>query len=52
MDIILNIRPSDSLPPEKFQQIAEKAASEGISQEQFVLDAILAKLESSGKEAA
>lgn len=45
MDITLTIKPSNTLPPEKFILISEKAAELGITEDQFVINAILAGLE-------
>ena len=52
MEIALIIRPSGTLTPDQFQKIEEQAARLKIKPDQFVLDAILAKLEAGEKEAA
>ena len=50
MDITFHIRPTSTLPAERLSQIAEKAEALKITPEQFVVDAILAKLEAEEKE--
>lgn len=52
MEIALIIRPSGTLTPDQFLQIEKQAARLNIKPDQFVLDAILTKLEAGEKEAA
>ena len=50
MEITIAIRPSGTLTPEQFIEITAAAARSGKKPEQFVVDAILAKLDEAQKE--
>lgn len=52
MEIALIIKPTETLPPEKFQAIRAKADALGITPEEFVITAIEDKLNNSREEAA
>ncbi|NBU83443.1 MAG: hypothetical protein EBS21_02350 [Sphingomonadaceae bacterium] len=48
MDITITITPSATLTPDHLIQVESKAASLGIKSDQFIVNAILAKLDESG----